>query len=90
MIGRRPALPIPNLVVSFDELTGGIFLENNSSARSGITCGINIMMHLKRTEAAHGSPSEQMQVGTRQASEDGGFCFFTVKNSSNSDTSARR
>ena len=32
MIDGRLLLPVPDLVVSFDELTGGNFLENNPTA----------------------------------------------------------
>ena len=79
MIDARLLFPLPDLVVSFDELRGGFFPENNPTAKGAITCGINNTMHFKRTEAAYGRPSGQMQFETRQASEDGGFCLFIVK-----------
>lgn len=88
MIDGRLLFPIPDLVVPFNELTGGIFLENNPTGKCAITCGINNTMCFKRTEVAYGRPSGQMQFETRQTSEDGGFCLFIVKNSRNSDTFA--
>lgn len=79
MIDGRLLFPIPDLVVSFDELTGGIFPENNPTAKRAITCGINKRRRFNRTEAGFGRPSGQMQFETRQASEDGGFCLFISK-----------
>ena len=79
MIDGRLLLPIPDLVVSFDELSGGILLEDNPTAKCAITSGINNTTRFKRTEAAYGRPSGQMQFEARQASEDGGFCLFILK-----------